>query len=146
MDELASLAHCKLETVSSLYGSSPMGPQDQPDYVNAVAALRTRLSPFDLLVQLQDLEQRHGRRRDGQRWTARTLDLDILLYGDQIINTENLCIPHPGLGQRNFVLYPLQEISPGLQVPGLGPLAGLIAGCAKGDLVKLREVGDASDQ
>ncbi|CAG7855894.1 partial 2-amino-4-hydroxy-6-hydroxymethyldihydropteridine diphosphokinase, partial [biofilm metagenome] len=92
---------------SSLYISAPMGPQDQPDYINAVMGVATRLSPLDLLYALQNIEQEHGRVRGEQRWGARTLDLDILLYGDQQINTTELIVPHKGIAERAFVLYPL---------------------------------------
>lgn len=117
------LRHC-----SSLYLSPPMGPADQPDYVNAVAALETTLPPLDLLTRLQRIEQAQGRTRS-VHWGPRTLDLDLLLYGDRIIEDERLRVPHPGLPERAFVLYPLQEIAPDLELPGLGPLAALLANC-----------------
>lgn len=135
---LSGLEKCQLARTSSLYQSSAMGPQNQPNYVNAVARLDTELEARALLWQLQQLEQNQGRVRGSERWTARTLDLDILLYGDQIINNRDLIIPHPGLSQRNFVLYPLQEIAPELRIPQLGLLSELIAGCELGDLVKLQ--------
>ena len=114
---------------SSLYHSSPMGPQDQPDYVNAVMCVATGLSPMDLLRCLQNIEQEHGRVRKGERWGARTLDLDVLIYGDQEIDLPDLNVPHKGLAERSFVLYPLFEIAPQLLVPGMGPIADLIAKC-----------------
>ena len=123
--------------VSSLYRSSPLGPQDQPHYVNAVAAIDTQLSAKPLLQHLLEIEQRQGRIRGAKRWTARTLDLDILLFGQEVIKYQELVVPHPGIAQRNFVLYPLQEIAPELVIPQLGPLSTLIAGCERGDLVKL---------
>ena len=110
---LAALEHCQLQHVSSLYGSKPMGPQDQPDYVNAVAALETRLPPHALLAHLQEVESRHGRTR-GIRWGARTLDLDLLLYADDVIRTSDLTVPHPELANRNFVVIPLLDILPHL--------------------------------
>jgi 2-amino-4-hydroxy-6-hydroxymethyldihydropteridine diphosphokinase len=115
--------------VSSLYRSPPMGPADQPDYINAVAMLETTLSAQELLRELQNIEARQGRVRGAVRWGARTLDLDILLYGQQTINTEQLTIPHAGLHQRPFVLYPLQEIAPTLTIPGRGGVDQLIARC-----------------
>ncbi|MGD8593323.1 MAG: 2-amino-4-hydroxy-6-hydroxymethyldihydropteridine diphosphokinase [Gammaproteobacteria bacterium] len=145
LDELAQLPKSTLIRVSSLYRSPPMGPQDQPDYVNAVAAIDTVLSANVLLQQLLSMEQRHGRVRGERRWTARTLDLDILLYAQQVIQSQDLTIPHPGIAERNFVLYPLQEIAPELVIPQLGPLRSLIAGCDRGDLIKLHdEVSDKS--
>jgi 2-amino-4-hydroxy-6-hydroxymethyldihydropteridine diphosphokinase len=109
-----------------------MGPQDQPDYVNAVAALKTGLSAIELLKQLQAIENQQGRVRK-QHWGARTVDLDILLYGQQSINTIDLVIPHAGIADRAFVLYPLQEIAPELDIPGHGALFELIKSCpAKG--------------
>ncbi|WP_439107267.1 2-amino-4-hydroxy-6-hydroxymethyldihydropteridine diphosphokinase [Congregibacter sp.] len=94
---------------SSIYRSAPMGPQDQPDYLNAVAALDTTLDPLALLDQMQLLEEKAGRVR-GLRWGARTLDLDLLIYGTTALQSERLTLPHPGLLERNFVLRPLADI------------------------------------
>lgn len=102
---------------SSLYGSKPHGPQDQPDYVNAVAEIETDLKPHPLLDVLQEIENNHNRIRTEQRWGPRTLDLDLLLYGDKVIDTDRLTVPHPRIGDRSFVLYPLAEINPGLKFP-----------------------------
>lgn len=118
-----------IDAVSSVYQSPPMGPSDQPDYLNAVAALTTTLTPSQLLTALQGIENAQGRER-GERWGPRTLDLDILLYGDQHVALEHLQIPHPGLHQRNFVLLPLLEIAgPNLVLPGGEELGTLVAGC-----------------
>lgn len=122
---------------SSLYRSPPMGPQDQPDYVNAVMAIKTSLNAIELLHRLQQIELDHGRVRKDERWGARTLDLDILLYGDEVIDQPDLCVPHYGLAERAFVLYPLQEIAPTLQVPGKGMITKLIDLCPLAGLVKL---------
>jgi 2-amino-4-hydroxy-6-hydroxymethyldihydropteridine diphosphokinase len=127
LDELPR-THCAAR--SSLYRSAPMGPQDQPPYVNAVAALDTALGPDELLERLQEIERRHGRVRGAQRWGPRTLDLDILLYGDAVLSTERLTVPHPGLCERSFVLVPLLEIAPQLEVPGQGSVASLAEACA----------------
>ena len=128
LGELAALPGCRLAAHSSLYLSPPMGPADQPDYVNAVASIVTRLNPESLLDALQTIENRHGRIRTGERWGARTLDLDLLLYGDSLIQTRRLQVPHPRMGERAFVLVPLAEIVPGdLQIPGLGRLRDLLA-------------------
>jgi 2-amino-4-hydroxy-6-hydroxymethyldihydropteridine diphosphokinase len=122
--------------MSHFYHSPPMGPQNQPDYVNAVMVVETRLSPLELLRCLQSIENEQGRVR-GERWGARTLDLDILLYGDQCIDLPELVVPHIGLTQRAFVLYPLYEIAPELHVPGKGNLKNLLAICALDGLKRL---------
>lgn len=121
---------------SELYSSPPMGPQDQPDYVNAVMCVETDMPPLDLLRCLQSIENIQGRVRKGLRWGARTLDLDILLYGDHIIALPDLIVPHPGLANRAFVLYPLYEIAPNLNVPGKGFIADLLAQCPMDGLKK----------
>lgn len=105
----------QVSAVSSFYQSKPVGPQDQPDYVNAVAALNTSLSAQTLLAVLLETERLHGRVRDPNlRWGPRTLDLDLLLFGDQIIHEPNLIVPHPELCKRGFVVFPLLEIAPEL--------------------------------
>ena len=136
INELAALPGTELEARSSLYESAPMGPQDQPDYVNAVVRLRTALLPEALLDWLQAIEQRHGRQRT-RHWGARTLDLDILLYGEWRIGGPRLQVPHPGIAARNFVLYPLAELDAELEIPGLGRVAELLSACPKGRLVRL---------
>lgn len=134
---LASLPNIKETAFSSLYRNPPMGPQDQPDYVNAVMAITTSLPAIDLLRQLQAVEQSQGRIRTGERWGARTLDLDLLLYGDRQIEVPDLTVPHIGIAERAFVLYPLYEIAPDLSIPELGKLTDLIAKCPKNDLHRL---------
>ncbi|MBU1618172.1 MAG: 2-amino-4-hydroxy-6-hydroxymethyldihydropteridine diphosphokinase [Gammaproteobacteria bacterium] len=114
---LQSIKDTKLVQVSGFYGSKPMGPQDQPDYVNAVAALSTLLSAEDLLTELQQIELEQGRQRKDERWGPRTLDLDILLFGDEVIQTGRLTVPHYGMKVREFVLYPLAELNSGLVLP-----------------------------
>jgi 2-amino-4-hydroxy-6-hydroxymethyldihydropteridine diphosphokinase len=127
---LGKLPQSRVMKVSSYYQSLPMGPQEQPDYLNAVAWMQTSLSPEQLLDALQAIEAAQGRVREGSlRWGPRPLDLDILLYGDRRMATERLVIPHPGLFQRNFVLYPLHEIRPELVFPGGESLAELIKTC-----------------
>jgi 2-amino-4-hydroxy-6-hydroxymethyldihydropteridine diphosphokinase len=125
LEELAGIPQSRVLSHSPLYMSPPLGPSDQPDYVNAVAALETHLDPFLLLGELRALETRHGRQRDGSRWGPRTLDLDILLYGDRVLDTPELTLPHPGLHERAFVLYPLSDVAPQLQIPGRGSVRGL---------------------
>lgn len=139
--ELAALAATRMTAASALYRSAPLTgpgvPTGQPAYINAVARLETALTPEQLLDALQRIETQHGRVRGGEHWGPRTLDLDILLYGDQRIDTPRLRIPHPGLAQRNFVLHPLAEIAPDLDIPGLGPLRGLLACCSAAGLERL---------
>lgn len=125
--ELAELPQSRLLQRSSLYRSAPMGPQDQPDYINAVAELETRLPALDLLHQLQYIEKAHQRVRE-RHWGPRTLDLDILLYGELKQQNEELCLPHPGLLSRNFVLYPLAEIAAELVLDGV-PITERLATC-----------------
>jgi 2-amino-4-hydroxy-6-hydroxymethyldihydropteridine diphosphokinase len=130
LEELAELPGSALLASSRLYRTAPVGPPGQPDYVNAVTALKTRLSPRALLQELQAIELRHGRRRDGTRWGPRTLDLDILTYGDEQIDEAGLTIPHPELPRRAFVLVPLADVAPkGTPIPGMGTLAELLASC-----------------
>lgn len=115
VSQLAALG--QVERVSALYGSKPMGPQDQPDYMNAAVALKTALSPLALLDQLQHLERESGRVKL-RHWGERTLDLDILLYGDEQIQSERLTVPHSGILLRQFVVLPLLDLNPELQVAG----------------------------
>lgn len=122
---------------SGLYRSAPMGPKDQPDYINAVMSVKTSLAAHELLHCLQAVEKSQGRVRTGERWGARTLDLDVLIYGDRQIRTAELTVPHPGIPNRNFVLYPLFELCSQLLVPGMGTIAELIAKCPSADLQRL---------
>ncbi len=137
LSALAGLPDSLFVAQSRLYRSAPMGPQDQPEYINAVAALDTNLTVFDLLHLLHGIEQVQGRTRDGVRWGPRTLDLDILLFGEECINETGLHVPHPGLHERNFVLYPLNDIAPDLVIPGRGSLAELLAQCPASGLEPL---------
>lgn len=136
IQELRNLPYCQLLKASSLYASNPMGPQDQPDYINAVVHLGTDLEPLALLDALQELEQLHRRVRK-QHWGPRTLDLDLLLYNQETIDQARLQVPHPGLTQRNFVLYPLAEINSKLSLPNGTSLQQLLQDCPLADLVKL---------
>lgn len=155
LGELHDLPKSRCLAQSSRYRSAPMvstgmvstgmvskkgGPQDQPDYINAVVALETELEPQVLLQALQTLENAHGRVRT-EHWGPRTLDLDLLLYGDQVMDSDQLTIPHPGLYERNFVLYPLAELSAnyGLEVPipGKHSLRDLLMNCEPDGLEKL---------
>jgi 2-amino-4-hydroxy-6-hydroxymethyldihydropteridine diphosphokinase len=117
IDEIKKLEKSLVIKVSSLYLSKPMGPQNQDDYINAVLALETTLTPLELLDALQLIENKAGRVRKENRWGARILDLDIILFGNEIINSERLIIPHYGMKKREFVLLPLAEIAADLIVP-----------------------------
>lgn len=117
LDALAKAPNTQVMQTSSLYSSKPMGPQDQPDYVNAVVEIKTQLTPHNLLSELQQIELSQGRVRKDQRWGPRTLDLDIILYGDLQVQTDSLTIPHYGMKTREFVLYPLHEIAPDIILP-----------------------------
>jgi len=127
LEHIAQIEHSELITVSSLYLSKPMGPQDQNNYINAVVALNTTLPALTLLDALQAIENNAGRVRKENRWGARILDLDILLYGNQVINNERLTIPHYGMKIREFVLLPLAEISPELVLPDKSKVFDLAA-------------------
>jgi 2-amino-4-hydroxy-6-hydroxymethyldihydropteridine diphosphokinase len=133
---LKGLDKSRVVDVSSFYRSRPMGPQDQPDYLNAVVCLETDLDPEALLDALQAIEQEQGRVRD-RHWGARTLDLDILLYGDEVIAGKRLTVPHAGLHEREFVIYPLYELAPDLVIPGQGPLANLFRQCDANGIERL---------
>lgn len=116
IEELAMLPLTTRRCISSLYRTPPLGPASQPDFINAVIGLETELTPHALLQALQAIEQQHGRVR-AERWGPRTLDLDILLYASLAQQDATLTLPHPGLTQRAFVLLPLFEIAPDLQLP-----------------------------
>lgn len=114
-----------------------MGPADQPDYVNAVAQLQTALEAHALLDVLQTIEQQQGRVRHGERWGPRTLDLDLLAYGDAVIDTARLQVPHPGVAERVFVVLPWLELDPDFSIPGLAPLPELATRFAADELTRL---------
>ena len=136
---LRELPQSRLLHISSFYQSKALGPGSQPDYVNAVVMLETSLTAVALLEHMQDIENKQGRVRGPERWQARTLDLDLLLYGNERIGTENLVVPHPEIANRNFVLIPLAEITPDLQVPGQGEVTDLLAEAGMADIVKLEK-------
>jgi len=138
MCALDNIAQINRINTSYLYSSAPMGPQDQPDYINAVVELETELSSHALLDTLQAIETQQGRTRH-RHWGERTLDLDLLLYNDEQISSDRLQVPHPGMGERNFVLYPLFEIAPELEIPDLGLIKDLISSCEKGSLQRIEE-------
>jgi len=134
IEALKNLPETNFSQASSLYRSTPMGPKEQPDYVNAVVSIRTNLSPLALLNATQAIELEHGRIRKKERWGPRTLDLDILLYGNEIIHNERLIVPHYGMREREFVLYPLSEIAPNLKLPDGTELSSLLRHVDKNSL------------
>jgi 2-amino-4-hydroxy-6-hydroxymethyldihydropteridine diphosphokinase len=125
---LSGLPETRLAGHSSFYRTAPVGFKDQPEFLNAVAALDTRLAPGALLQGLLGIERRHHRERSFPN-APRTLDLDLLLFGDERIAQPGLTVPHPRMHERAFVLAPLAEIAPGLDVPGRGRVADLLAAC-----------------
>jgi 2-amino-4-hydroxy-6-hydroxymethyldihydropteridine diphosphokinase len=136
---LAALPQTSLTAQSSFYISDPLGPADQPRYVNAVAALDTELPPLELLDALQAIEQEQGRMRKGERWGPRTLDLDILLFGERQLDEPRLTVPHYHMHARAFVLYPLAEIAPQLYLPDGRALSALLAACPFAGLERIDE-------
>lgn len=135
--ELHAIPQTRVTDCSRLYRSTPLGPPGQPDYINAVAALDTELSAHVLLACLFEIEQRHGRTRDGPRWGPRTLDLDLLLFGAAQSSDPQLMLPHPRLHERGFVLYPLAEIAPDVIIPGRGSVRELARHCSGLELTPL---------
>lgn len=128
-DAIEALAHVpatRRRGVSRLYRTAPWGKTAQPDFVNAAVALATTLEPKALLDALLAIERRQGRRRDGTRWAPRRIDLDMLVYGDRHINEPGLRIPHPYIAERAFVLLPLADLDPDLNVPGRGRVRELL--------------------
>jgi len=136
LQTLAQLPNSTLVSYSSMYSSDAVGPGKQDSYINAVAEINTEYSAADLLKQLQAIEADHGRIRK-QRWEPRPLDLDILLFGNQIISTSTLSVPHPELSHRHFVLYPLAEIAPELVLPDGRTMPELLTECSIGELLKV---------
>jgi|TARA_B110000238_G_scaffold199953_1_gene248473 2-amino-4-hydroxy-6-hydroxymethyldihydropteridine diphosphokinase len=137
IEQLSIIDETKLHSFSSLYSSRPMGPPDQPPYVNAVAWLKTRQNAHSLLLTLQAIENEHGRTRDGERWGPRTLDLDILVYGNLTLRSQVLTVPHPGIKSREFVLYPLHEVNKNLMIPNLGAIHRIQPRCYANGLTRL---------
>jgi len=134
--ELDRLPGTRLVARSGLYASTPVGYVDQPDFVNAVAQVTTTLAPRALLMALLDIEHRHGRARSFRN-APRTLDLDLLLYGDARFHEDGLTLPHPRMHQRAFVLLPLLEIAPDARIPGAGRAVDLLPACADQSVMPL---------
>ena len=122
---IAAYPGIHLHARSSLYRSAPVGPGPQPDYCNAVCAVDTTLSPDELLTVLHDIERSMGRARPPVRWAPRLIDLDLLHCAGVQLSSRRLTLPHPEIARRNFVLVPLAEIEPDLEVPGLGRVSEL---------------------
>jgi len=137
MRQLASFNRSRLISQSRLYRSLPLGPQDQPEFVNAAVAMLTQLAPRELLNELKQLELSMGRAATTVRWGPRRIDLDLLVYGGLRIDEPDFTLPHPGVPDRNFVLYPLLDIAPTLTVPGHGSVAMLAARVGAAGLVPI---------
>lgn len=114
---LGEIPQSRLVQVSAFYRTPPLGPQDQPDYLNAAVVLETSLDAETLLDNTQRIELQQGRQRKAERWGPRTLDLDIMLFGDEVINTDRLTVPHYDMKNRGFMLWPLWEVAPELTFP-----------------------------
>ncbi|AMY63236.1 2-amino-4-hydroxy-6-hydroxymethyldihydropteridine diphosphokinase [Enterobacter asburiae] len=123
---LGEIPQSKIVAVSSFYRTPPLGPQDQPDYLNAAVILETELGPEELLDNTQRIELQQGRVRKAERWGPRTLDLDIMLFGHETINTERLTVPHYDMKNRGFMLWPLFEVAPDLIFPDGTPLKSIL--------------------
>ncbi|HJY75336.1 MAG TPA: 2-amino-4-hydroxy-6-hydroxymethyldihydropteridine diphosphokinase [Burkholderiales bacterium] len=134
--ELDAIPHTRVVRASSLYRSEPLGYTEQPEFVNAVAQIETGLPAERLLAELQAIEAQHGRSRSFAN-APRTLDLDLLLFGNAVIDTENLKVPHPRMHERAFVLMPLLEIAPDAVIPGQGPARELLEKCRDQGVEKL---------
>ncbi|TML35755.1 MAG: 2-amino-4-hydroxy-6-hydroxymethyldihydropteridine diphosphokinase [Actinobacteria bacterium] len=127
LEELAAEDGIELVAASTLRETEPVGYLDQPSFLNGAAQLETALPPRELLERLLEIESRLGRvRGEGPRFGPRTIDLDLLLYGDETIDEPGLTVPHPRLAERRFALEPLAELAPGLEIPGLGPVQALL--------------------
>ena len=140
---LDNIPDTRLVENSSFYRSAPLGPGNQPDFINAVALIDTGLTAGQLLVRLQSIENRQGRVREGQRWGPRTLDLDLLLYGSLVIEEPELTVPHPGIRHRNFVLMPLLELAPDLEIPGLGRVDDMLDAVGRSGITRLNKIKNA---
>jgi 2-amino-4-hydroxy-6-hydroxymethyldihydropteridine diphosphokinase len=127
LGRLGDLPRTRLVLTSRLYRSRPFGPVPQPDFINAVAGILTQLEAPELLKELKAIESSMGRPERHERWGPRIIDLDLLAYGAERRQDPLLTLPHPGIVERNFVLYPLSEIAPDLELPGLGRVADLAA-------------------
>jgi len=126
VDLLAVAPGIEVLAVSQLHETEPVGNTDQPEFLNGAVAIETSLSPRELLDTLLRVEQELGRVHDGERWGPRTIDLDLLVYGDEIVDEPGLRVPHPRLRERRFALEPLVDLEPELEIPGVGKAAELL--------------------
>lgn len=138
---LAKLPDTRLSKRSPTYRNPALGPGWQPDYFNAVAELIAGLDPYALLDALQDIETSQGRKRDAERWAPRVIDLDMLLYGDLQVRVDRLTLPHPEMHLRRFVLQPLSDVAPELEIPGHGTLRDLLKRAPAHELSKIVSSG-----
>ena len=127
VERLGGLKGVTVVALSSLRETEPVGVVDQPPFLNGAVAIETDLSPRDLLEALLEIERTLGRVRDRSRWGPRTIDLDLLLYGGEVVEEPGLSVPHPLLGERRFALEPLAELDPNLEIPGVGEVSTLLA-------------------
>jgi 2-amino-4-hydroxy-6-hydroxymethyldihydropteridine diphosphokinase len=134
--ELGALPQSRITATSGLYRSAPLGHLDQPDFLNAIAELDTGLAPGPLLDSLQEIEKRHGRERSFAN-APRTLDLDLLLYGDRTMDTPRLTLPHPRMHERAFVLQPLLDLDAEISIPGKGRASALLTACGSQKIEKV---------
>lgn len=138
---LQALPETRLVAVSPAYWTAPWGEPDQPDFLNAVCCVNTTQPPQLLLQSLLAIESGLGRRREGARWGPRELDLDLLLFGDEVMDIPDLVIPHPRLHERAFVLVPLADLAPDLEVPGHGQVSDLLETLPADELDGIRPAG-----
>ena len=139
---IQSQEQISIQKCSHLYASAPMGPKNQPDYVNAVCKITTSLTPIELLDVLQNIELQHDRKRVGERWGPRTLDLDILLFNNLTMDNDRLTLPHYGMAQREFVMVPLFEIEPDMIMNNGRSIASWVSQCSFANLKRMPEAVD----
>jgi 2-amino-4-hydroxy-6-hydroxymethyldihydropteridine diphosphokinase len=135
---IKQLPRTRFYTQSKWYRSQPLGPQDQPEFVNGVVGVLTQLAAEELLIHLKRIESQMGRQPVSVRWGPRVIDLDVLLFGSQAIQSATLTVPHPGIAERNFVLMPLADIAPQLMVPRVGRVAELAARVGSAGLFEIK--------
>jgi 2-amino-4-hydroxy-6-hydroxymethyldihydropteridine diphosphokinase len=137
IDALKQLPRTRFYSQSKWYRSAPLGPQDQPEFVNGAAGVLTQLTATDLLIELKQIEVQMGRSPASVRWGARVIDLDLLVFGSQSIESETLTVPHPEIANRNFVLQPLADIAPDLMIPRLGRVTQILSRIDTAGLVEI---------
>ena len=133
----------EVRQVSSLYRTPPWGDEQQDDFINAVVQIETRLGPLSLLHSLQSIENAMGRQRSGRQWGPRIIDIDLLLFGDEVVSSAELHVPHPRIYERAFVLLPLAELDEGIEIPGQGEVGALLSQLDCSGICRLDEHGEA---